>query len=153
MFRLRIRQHELALRFRHGDFVGLMHPGTYLDPKLLGRGVTVEVFDTLATRFQHERVDLLIRDPELASELEVVDVLNRERGILWKDGRIEAMLGPGRHAFWKRPYDLKVEGLRRRRGTLRAPTDRIRARARKRAAAPAGRPGRGLRTRPVLPAR
>jgi regulator of protease activity HflC (stomatin/prohibitin superfamily) len=109
MFRTRIRQHEVGLRFRHGNFAGIVRPGTYLDPRWLFRGVTIEVFDTLVTRFEHERLDVLVRDPDIRNELEVVELIDDQRAFLWKDGRLEAILGPGRHAFWKRPYDLRVE--------------------------------------------
>ncbi len=113
MFPIRIRQHELALHFRHGDFVEVLRPGVYRGLarvllRLFGRD-RYEIIDTLQTRFEHDLLDLLVKEAVLAGELLVVDVLDDERALLWKDGRLEEILGPGKHAFWKHPYALEVE--------------------------------------------
>jgi len=113
MYSIRIRQHELALHFRHGDFVAVLRPGVYrglarLLRRLFGRD-RYEIIDTLQTRFEHDLLDVLVKDAALASDLLVVDVLDDQRALLWKDGRLEEILGPGKHAFWKHPYTLEVE--------------------------------------------
>jgi regulator of protease activity HflC (stomatin/prohibitin superfamily) len=38
-----------------------------------------------------------------------VDLSDTERALVWKDNRLAFILGPGRHAFWRSPYELKVE--------------------------------------------
>ncbi len=43
--------------------------------------------------------------------IEVVDLADYERAIVWKDGRVTWVLGPGRHAFWKAPAEVRVERI------------------------------------------
>ncbi len=109
--KVRIRKHERGLWFRHGDFKRLLAPGTY---RLWGRlwslsRDTVEIVSTLQTRFAHPLLDVLIGNDEVRDALMLVDLADAERALLWKDGRLAFILGPGRHAFWRTPYELSVE--------------------------------------------
>jgi hypothetical protein len=56
--KVRIKQHERGLWFRHGDFKGLLKPGEYLFwSRLVGsKRDTVEVVNTLAMKFEHRAV-------------------------------------------------------------------------------------------------
>ncbi len=111
MFRIRIRQHERGLLFRHGDFRRLMRPGAYWLWRGLWspRSAWIEIVDTLQTRFSHELLDFLLGHAEVRDALRVVDLKDDERALLWKDGRLAYILGPGRHAFWRTPHRLEVE--------------------------------------------
>ena len=105
----RIRKHERGLWFRHGEFAGLLKPGvrrTWLWNWARDR---IEVADTLKTRFEHKDLDLLLADPAVREALWLIDLNDAERVIVWKDDRLHAILGPGRHAFWKAPYQLAFE--------------------------------------------
>lgn len=89
----------------------MLGPGAY---RLWSRWVSrkanrIEVFSTLNVRFEHELFDVLIGDSKLRDALEIVDLSDSQRALLWKDGRLEEILGPGRHAFWNKPRDLRVE--------------------------------------------
>lgn len=101
-----IRQHELGLQFKHGDFVRLLGPGRHWLFSLAGR---VEIVDTLRTRFEHPLLDVLVHDPDVRAALEVVELTDTERAVVWKDGRAFAIVGPGRHAFWRAPAAVAVE--------------------------------------------
>lgn len=104
---IRIRKHERGLRFRHGDFVGLLLPGQY---RLWNRARNaIEVYNTLNTRFKHDLLDVLLEDREVRAALTIVDLSDNQRALLWKDDRLAEILGPGRHAFWRTPYTLTVE--------------------------------------------
>ncbi len=107
--RVRIKQNEVGLWFRHGDFKKFLEPGVYFVPGRIFGFDEVEVFDTLNARFEHPLLDVLVVDEDLKAELFVVDLVDDERAFVWKDGRLFDILGPGRHAFWKRPYDLDFE--------------------------------------------
>lgn len=108
--RIRIRQHERGLQFRHGDFRRLLEPGAYwLWTGVTGRKARVEVVDTLVTRFQHPLLDAFIAQPAVQDALRIVDLNDAERALVWKDDRLAWILGPGRHAFWREPYRLDVE--------------------------------------------
>ncbi|MEX0775709.1 MAG: slipin family protein [Phycisphaeraceae bacterium] len=106
--KIRIRKHEVGLWFRHGDFKYVLGPGAYLVPRRLF-GDKVEVVSKLNTKFDHPLLDVLVREEQLASRLLVVDLKDNERALVWKDGRLGWILGPGRHTFWNEPYKLEVE--------------------------------------------
>ena len=107
----RIKSYEKGLRFRHGDFVGLVGPGKYrLWSRLWSRSRSqIHVVSTLATKFEHPILDVLLVDRALRDALTVVELQDHERAVVWKDGRLAYIVGPGRHAFWTEPYKLEVE--------------------------------------------
>ncbi|MEM1448391.1 MAG: slipin family protein [Planctomycetota bacterium] len=109
MQRIRVRKFDLALRFQNGDFVDILRPGVYYGLGRFLRGDRIVVVDRRETHFEHDQLDVLVRDPELRNELEVVDLVDDERAFVWKQGRLEAILGPGLHAYWKEPFQVQVE--------------------------------------------
>ncbi|HRX83877.1 MAG TPA: slipin family protein [Phycisphaerae bacterium] len=102
-----IRDHERGLRFRDGNFVRLLGPGRYRTWRPLRD--RIEVHSTLQSRFNHELLDVLVQNAELRAALTVVELSDHQRALLWKDDRLAEILGPGRHAFWRTPYELTVE--------------------------------------------
>lgn len=107
--KVHIRKHECGLLFRDGDFVRPLAPGTYRLPVWrLGKD-RIEVADTLKTRFDHSLIDVLLRNAELRSLLRVVDLTDTQRALVWKDGRLFQVVGPGRHAYWAEPAKVEVE--------------------------------------------
>lgn len=108
--RVRIRKHEVGLWFRHGDFRTLLEPEVYWVPgRFFGGRDRVEVLSKLDTKFEHKLLEVLAREPKVADALILVDLKDDQRALVWKDGRLGWVLGPGLHAFWREPFDLKVE--------------------------------------------
>jgi len=109
--RVRIREYERGLRFRAGNFAELLQPGRHLVRGALfgAERDRVQKVEILSTRFTHPRLDILLRNDALREALLIVDLADTERAIVWKDERVAWVLGPGRHAFWKEPYALRVE--------------------------------------------
>ncbi len=107
--RVRIHQHEMGLRFRSGNFDRLLKPGAYWNLGALFGLSRIEKANSLETRFQHPLLDLIVRCDGVEEDLLVVRLEERQRALLWKDGRLSAILGRGLHAYWRRPHDLKVE--------------------------------------------
>ena len=108
---IRVRTLEFGLWFRHGDLYRVLEPGVYRVPNVWpwkGRD-RIEVIDTLCPRFEHDRLRALVRDTRLASRLEIVDLKDDERALVWVDGRLGAILAGGLHAFWKAPAVIEVE--------------------------------------------
>jgi regulator of protease activity HflC (stomatin/prohibitin superfamily) len=108
---VRIKSYERGLLFRHGDCVRLLPPGRY---RLWNwpwdrSGARIETVSTLATKFEHPLLDVLMKRPDLRQALTLVEPADDERALVWKDGRLAYILGPGRHAFWNEPYALTVE--------------------------------------------
>lgn len=110
----RIRKQERGLWFRFGDFHRMLGPGKFRFWSRLWSKArnTLEIVDTLETRFEHPMLDVILADPQAREAFVIVDLDDEERALIWKDGRLEAVVGPGRHAFWKEPFDLAVEKFR-----------------------------------------
>ena len=101
-----VRRHERGLLFDRGDFVRVLPPGRHL---ILGLHKQAQIADTLATRFEHPLLEVMLRNADLRRELQVVELTDTQRAVVWKDGRAFAIVGPGRHAFWNTPAVIEVE--------------------------------------------
>ena len=112
--KVHVRQHERGVWFRDGDFRRLLEPGDHRlwSPFWSGRRDVILPADTLATRFDHALLDVMLAQAHVRDALHVVDLTDVERALVWKDERLAYILGPGRHAFWKTPYRLYVETFR-----------------------------------------
>ncbi len=108
---IHIKQHERGLRFRSGDFHGLVGAGPYKLGafKRLVLREKLQVVNTLDTRVRHPLLDVIVKDEGFRKAVHVVDLKDTERALAWKDGRLAWILGPGRHVFWKEPYALEFE--------------------------------------------
>src|SRR5262245_10494611 len=108
---VRIRSHERGLRFRYGDFRGILGPGRVrLWSRLWSpKRNTVEVMSTLVPRLRHSLLDVIVKHPDAERELVVIDLPQTRRALVWIDGRLEAVLGPGRAAYWKAGRSIEVE--------------------------------------------
>jgi regulator of protease activity HflC (stomatin/prohibitin superfamily) len=111
MLTIHIREFERGLRFRRGDFDRVLRPGSYwiVPDHLRFDGVRFERVNTLDTVFEHPLLDVLLGHEDLRSELEIVDLKDHERAIVWKDDRVAYVLRPGRHALWRKPYNLRIQ--------------------------------------------
>ncbi|HWB20747.1 MAG TPA: slipin family protein [Phycisphaerales bacterium] len=110
---VRVHKHERGLLFRHGDFFAVLEPGKYrLWSRLWSRQrCVVDVVNTLATRVEHARLETILSgaSPEMLADIEVVELTDTQRALVWRNDRLFTILGPGRHAFWKTPYTLRIE--------------------------------------------
>lgn len=111
MIKYRIKTHEFGLLFRHGDFQRVLAPGVHRFWSRLWnpRKTSVEIVNTLDTRFAHKLLDVIVGREDVQRRLMVLDLADHERALIWKDGRLAHIVGPGRHAFWRTPYRLHVE--------------------------------------------
>src|SRR5690606_2868710 len=100
---------EIGLVFRHGDLSRVLAPGRHWTRVRPFGPDEVLVIDVLVTKFEHPLLDVLLDDRSVREQLVVVDLLDHQRAFVWKDGRLFAIVGPGRHAFWNRPYRIEVE--------------------------------------------
>jgi regulator of protease activity HflC (stomatin/prohibitin superfamily) len=100
---------ERGLLFTRGDFVRPVAPGKIRIPFWSRLRTRVEILDTTQTRFGHKMLDVLLQSSDLRALLTVLDLTDTHRALIWKDGRIFAIVGPGRHAFWKAPAQVTVE--------------------------------------------
>jgi regulator of protease activity HflC (stomatin/prohibitin superfamily) len=104
---VRIKRHERGLWFKHGDFAGLLAPGKHRFWRPWKH--RVEVVSTLTDSFENPLLDVLVRDASVCDQLELVDLAQTQRALVWKDGRLHAILGPGRKAYWNSGGRFEVE--------------------------------------------
>src|SRR6185436_20152637 len=106
--RIKIRSYEAGLRFREGEFIGLMGEGRYwlFDP--LGK-IHVDVVSQRAPWLVHEKLDMIVKSGALAGRAAVVDLKDYERALVWIDGRFSHVLPPGLYAYWTGAKDVRVE--------------------------------------------
>jgi regulator of protease activity HflC (stomatin/prohibitin superfamily) len=103
--RIRIKKHEIGLRFYRGEFTGLLGPGTHLT---LGR-VAVKVVSGRDVYLRHEQLDLIVKSGALAGKADVYELTDTQRALVWIDGRFNAVLGPGLYALWVGYRRVRVE--------------------------------------------
>jgi len=105
---LNIRAHERGLLFAREVFTRLLMPGRHviLDP--LGRK-TVETVSVRQARFEHPDLEVIVRSGALAGQALVLDLKDHERALVWIDGRIESVRGPGLHVLWTAFHEVRAE--------------------------------------------
>ena len=83
-----------------GRVEAVLKPGLYALWTVF-HDVRVEVFDARAVRFEHPDLAVIAQARGAAPLLEAVTIEAGHAGLFFKDGRHEATLAPGAHAFWK----------------------------------------------------
>lgn len=111
MKRITIAQYERGLLFRNRSFEAVMEPGAhwFFDP--LNR-TEIKLYDVTVAEFEHPRVDVLIAEARVLIErhLMIVELGDREVGLVYKNGRLESVLAPGkRQLYWRGPIAVRVE--------------------------------------------
>src|SRR5258708_2815346 len=95
--RITIAQYERGLLSRNRSFEAVMEPGVHwlFDP--LNR-CDVKVYDVAIPEFEHPRVDVLITDARALIEryLMIVELGDREVGLVYKNDRLVSVLAPGK---------------------------------------------------------
>ena len=111
MKRITIAQHERGLLFRNRSFEAVLEPGVYRHFDLLGH-VCVTTYDLGVPEFVHPRVDFLVKEARetVARYFTVVELGDREVGLVRKNGKIAGVLAPGtRQLYWRGPVDVDIE--------------------------------------------
>ena len=108
MLTVKIRNYEVGLHFRDGRVPGPDRAGRhwFLDP--LGK-VKVEVVSQRAPWLTHEKLDVIVKSGALTDRAVVVDLKDRQRALVWVDGRFSHILPPGLYAYWTAFREVAVE--------------------------------------------
>jgi regulator of protease activity HflC (stomatin/prohibitin superfamily) len=109
--RLTIAQHERGLKFRNRSFREVLEPGVYwlFDPL---KRTEVQVYDLTVPEFVHARADFLVKEARAIMDryFEIVELTDREAGVVFRDGRVAGVVGPGRRKlYWRVPTVVHVE--------------------------------------------
>ncbi len=105
---VKIRSYEVGLHFHDGEFKGLLAAGRrwFFDP--LGK-VQVEVVSQRTPWLTHEKLDVIVRSGALKDRAVVLDLKDRQRALVWVDGRFSHVLPPGLYAYWTTFREVAVE--------------------------------------------
>lgn len=95
-----LEDHERAIVWVDGRIEAVLKPGLYALWTVF-HDVRVETFDARALRFEHADLVAIAQARGAASLLETSTIEAGHAGLFFKDGRHEATLAPGPHAFWK----------------------------------------------------
>ncbi|MEM8873861.1 MAG: slipin family protein [Planctomycetota bacterium] len=109
--RAHVALNERAVRFSRGNPVALLGPGTYTSLAFLtlANGERIATFDTTTVKFTHPLLEQIVKLPGAADELEVLNLADDERALVFVDGRLIDIAGPGLHAYWKADRWVRVE--------------------------------------------
>ena len=108
--KIHIKQHELGLRFRKGEFHGFVGPSEFRQGlRALVRRERIEIVDTREVRLRHRDLDLIARHADATKRFHVLDLTDTQRALVFKDGRLEAVLGAGLFVLFKTPFDIRTE--------------------------------------------
>lgn len=103
---IKIRPEERGLLFADGSFTRLLRPGWHF---LAGLGLRVERLSVRDAWFAHADLEVIARSPEMGAELEVLDLKDHERALVWINGRLDAVKGAGLAALWTAFHQVRVE--------------------------------------------
>jgi len=95
-----LKAHERAIVWVDGRLEALLKPGLYALWTVF-RDVKVEAFDARGALLEHEQLTAVLELRGAAALLEAVTVEAGHAGLLFRNGRHEATLGPGLYALWK----------------------------------------------------
>jgi regulator of protease activity HflC (stomatin/prohibitin superfamily) len=107
--RVKVALHERALVYRERNFERVLMPGKYW---LWGRGLEVQVYDVTQPELALPRADVLLAEArdKLEPHLQIVELGDREVGLVYKNDRLSGVLAPGARAiYWRGPVKLRVE--------------------------------------------
>ena len=107
--RLKIHPHERGLLFREGDLIAILQPGVHwrFDPLFKLR---LHRVSTREAWLQHKDRALIIRSGLLsADDAVVINLPDDQRGLVWLNGRFNAIVEPAPYVIWKTDHDVRVE--------------------------------------------
>ncbi|HEX4962432.1 MAG TPA: slipin family protein [Thermoanaerobaculia bacterium] len=105
---IHVREHERGLLFHRGVFERLLMPGRNMIFDPLGRR-TVEKVSVRQVAFEHRDLEVIVRSGALEGQAQVLDLKDHERALVWVDGRVESVRGPGLHALWTAFHEVRTE--------------------------------------------
>lgn len=107
---VRLQRHEKALVWLDGRLDRVLGQGLHAAWNAFVQ-VRFQTFSVLDVFVQHPNLEVLV-DSGLLSELtDTVEVGDRQRALVWVDGRFERVLEPGQHLLWTAMKRVRVDLL------------------------------------------
>ncbi|MDR1486148.1 MAG: slipin family protein [Planctomycetaceae bacterium] len=105
---VKIQQKEYGFHFVDNEFKEVLKPGTYYFFGTQNKH-RVEASSQLFPWLLNIRLDEIIFSGKLEGLAEVIDLSDKQRGLVWIDGRFWMVLDAGRYAYWNGPKKVTVE--------------------------------------------
>ena len=109
--RLSVAQYERALVFRERSLERVLTRGVYWLWDPLAR-LTVQVYDATVPDLSLPRADVLVAEARAMLEpyVQIVELADREVGLVYKNDRLTGVLAPGaRQLYWRGSVTVRVE--------------------------------------------
>ena len=94
---LKIKAYQVALVFKNRNLIEILKEGNYW---IFGNK-SVEIYEMKNQFLAKEDLNILLKNEELASMLELVEVKDGELFLMYENGIFKDVLGVGQYAFWK----------------------------------------------------
>ncbi len=106
---VKVAQYERALVYRDRNLEAVLTPGKY---RLARRELEVATYDVSVAELVLPRADVLVAEARALLEpaVQIVELGDREVGLVYKNGRLAGVLAPGaRQLYWRGPVDVRVD--------------------------------------------
>jgi hypothetical protein len=103
MNRIIISQGKIGLVFKRGSYLKVLYQGTYW----ISAGKRVFLYDLTKQFIPPVELNILLNDEELVNKLHVVEVMDNEITLVYRNGVFEQVLTAGRYTFWKGIIDYR----------------------------------------------
>ena len=109
--RLSVAQYERALVFRERSLERVLTRGVYWLWDPMGR-LAVQMYDATVPELALPRADVLVAEARalLEPQVQIVELGDREVGLVYKNDRLTGVLAPGtRQLYWRGPVNVRVD--------------------------------------------
>ena len=106
---VKVAQYERALVYRDRNLEAVLAPGKY---RLKRSKLAVQVYDVSKPELELPRADVLVAEARALLEpcVQIVELGDREVGLVYKNERLTGVLAPGsRQLYWRGPVQVRVE--------------------------------------------
>lgn len=105
---VKIKEYEVGLVFRDGEFQDLLAAGNHkiFDP---WHKTQVRIASTRDPWINEKKLYTIVKSGKLEGHAVVLDLLDYQRALVWIDGRLSRMLGPGLFAYWLGGREVRTE--------------------------------------------
>ena len=106
---VKVAQYERALVYRDRNLEPVLDAGKY---RLARRKLEVATYDVSVAELVLPRADVLVAEARALLEpaVQIVELGDREVGLVYKNGRLAGVLAPGaRQLYWRGPVDVRVD--------------------------------------------
>jgi regulator of protease activity HflC (stomatin/prohibitin superfamily) len=107
---IKVETYERGLVFVDSAFTRLLPPGRHVLMEPL-RNLQVEKVSIRQPWLRHRDLEVIVKSGALEGPALVLDIKDHERALVWIDGRLDSVRGPGLYAVWTLFHEVRVERI------------------------------------------